>query len=292
MRDAPRAISVVIPMRDSARRLPEQLAALAGQTCDIPWELVIADNGSTDASREIAEDWLARDGRPGRVVDASGLGGPGHARNVGASRARGELLAFCDADDAVVPGWLQAMAKAARGGDVVAGRNEVEEINDPVVRAWYHGPPADGPRVAHGFLPFASGGNFAVWAHVFQSVGGFDEAVRFGGDIDFSWRAQLAGHELVFAPDAVLRRRYADTLWALARQHYRWGQANALLYRRYRGSGMPRPTAREAARAWGRILKSAPDAARSRADRGRLLRWVALHFGQAVGSVRNRVMFP
>lgn len=288
----PQRISVVIPVLDAAGTLGEQLDALAAQRCDVPWEVVVADNGSADGSGLTVESWLAAQGREGRVVDASDRRGSGHARNAGAASARGDLLAFCDADDVVAPGWLEAVAAAARRGDVVAGRLDVDKLNDPVVRSWYHGPPKDRPIAPHGFLPFASAGNVAVWSDVFERVGGFDECLRFGGDIDFSWRAQLAGHELVFAPDAVVKRRYPETLRVMARQHYRWGQANALLYRRFRGSGMPRAGAGQAARTWGRILRSAPLAPWSPTRRGRWLREAALRAGQAVGSVRYRAAFP
>jgi glycosyltransferase involved in cell wall biosynthesis len=292
VRAPPGRISVIVPMLNAAATLPEQLEALADQRCEVPWELVAADNGSTDESRRVVEEWLAADGRAGHVVEAAARRGPGHARNVGVAHSTGDLLVFTDADDLVAPGWIQAMAEAAQRGDVVAGRLEVDSVNDPVVRSWFHGPPSDAPITAHGFLPFASSGNCAVWRDVFERVGGFAEVVRFGGDIDFSWRAQLAGHELVFARGAVLRRRYPPTVGAVARQHYRWGQANALLYRRHRAAGMRRAGARDAARTWSAILAAAPLAPWSRTRRGRWVRIAALHFGQAVGSVRYRVVFP
>ena len=132
---APRRISVVIPARDAAGTIAEQLAALAGQEYVGDWEVIVADNGSTDQTRGIVEDWRAR--VPGlRVVDASARPGPSFARNRGAADATGDLLVFCDADDAVAPGWLAAVARAAVDFDVVTGPQDVGPLNATSVQAW------------------------------------------------------------------------------------------------------------------------------------------------------------
>src|SRR5207244_3518041 len=90
-------ISVIVPVYNAMPMLAEQLEALSKQTYRGPWELIIADNGSSDGSREIAEAWRSR--IPSlRVVDASARRGPATARNVGVEAATGGLLAFCDAD--------------------------------------------------------------------------------------------------------------------------------------------------------------------------------------------------
>ena len=126
-------ITVVVPVRDAMPWLPAQLEALAAQEGDLEWEVVVADNGSTDSSVEVAREWSARNPRF-RVVDASARLGPGAARNIGVDAARGTLLAFCDADDLVSPGWLAGMAAALERADVVAGVFDFCSLNgrDPV----------------------------------------------------------------------------------------------------------------------------------------------------------------
>ena len=100
-------ISVIIPVRNGMPVLEEQLRALQAQRCDEPWEVVIADNGSTDDSLAFARDWASC--HPNVVVvDASGLAGTSAARNAGVEVSHGEYLAFCDADDVVLAGWLHA----------------------------------------------------------------------------------------------------------------------------------------------------------------------------------------
>src|SRR5688500_9296124 len=97
--------SVVVPVRDGAATIGEQLAALAQQDFPGSWEVVVADNGSRDGTADVVRSF--RDRLPGlRLVDASARPGASHARNAGAAAATGEVLAFCDADDVVDPGWL------------------------------------------------------------------------------------------------------------------------------------------------------------------------------------------
>jgi cellulose synthase/poly-beta-1,6-N-acetylglucosamine synthase-like glycosyltransferase len=97
-------ISVIVPVLNGMPWLAEQLRALVGQECSEPWEVVVADNGSTDETKSVVQEWAARIDKI-RLVDASTVRGPGAARNAGARAARGELLAFCDADNVVQPGW-------------------------------------------------------------------------------------------------------------------------------------------------------------------------------------------
>jgi glycosyltransferase involved in cell wall biosynthesis len=282
---------VVIPVRNCAADLARQLECLEAQDYAGEWELVVADNGSTDGSAEVARSWLERTGR-GRRVPAAERRGPSHARNAGVAAARGDFIAFCDADDLAAPGWLRALTEAGSRSDLVAGRLEVEGVNDPLPRSWHQGPHPDRPFTAHSFLPFASGANCGVWADVFDTLGGFDERVLAGEDIDLSWRAQLAGLKLGFEPDAVVRRRYRFTLADLARQHYGYGKGNAQLFRRFRPAGMPRPGAGALLVEWGWIAAHLPAAARNPSVRGRVVRRTALRCGQLAGSVRERVLFP
>jgi GT2 family glycosyltransferase len=283
-------VSVVVPVWNAATTLDAQLDALASQTYDGPWELVLADNGSTDASLDRATFRLD-DFPSARVIDASSRRGPGHARNQGARAAVGDLLLFADADDVVSPTWISAMVPAAEDVALVAGRVEVEELNEADCRAWYPAPPTDQPLRGHDFLPFASGSNCAVWRHVFEKLGGFDENRLTGEDVDFSWRAQLAGYRLGYASQAVVHRRLKTELREAAVQHFRWGQGYAALFRDYRSKGMPRPRPHHVALAWGWIVLAWPLLAPFRAGRGRWVRTAAERAGQAHGSLSERVLF-
>src|SRR2546429_2289116 len=99
------SLSVVIPARDAADTLGEQLRALAQQTYRGEWEVIVVVNASIDGTRAIAERAAAV--LPLRVVDLM-TPGTNVARNAGAMAATGEFLLFVDADDVVAPQWLEA----------------------------------------------------------------------------------------------------------------------------------------------------------------------------------------
>lgn len=224
------AISVVIPVFDAARTIDVQLAALAAQRDLPPWEVIVADNGSNDDSVARAERW--RSVLPLTVVDASARRGPSAARNEGAARARGDVLLFCDADDAAEPGWVRAFAEAMPQADAAAGSRRYDLLNDREFG------PADWPAPIFSKEPLvglaaASSHNLAVRRAVFEAVGGFDEGLAAAEDIDLCWRIQLAGHAFVAVPEASMQIRRRVGLAAIGRQAYAYGRGDRLLAVKY-----------------------------------------------------------
>jgi glycosyltransferase involved in cell wall biosynthesis len=281
-------VSVVLPVRDVGTTIGEQLAALSVQDFTGRWEVVVADNGSRDATLDVVEAWCDR--LPGlRVVHAHRRRGVSHARNVGAAAARAELLAICDGDDVVTPRWLSAIVTASERYDLVAGRLDDDALNPPVVRAWRPSHPADGAPVIRGFLPYAVGANCAVWKRVVEDVGGWNEDYLSGNDVEFAWRVQLRGHQLGFAPDAVVRYRYRGDLWGWARQAYNGGRASARLVADFRPHGLPPVPLRRVGRNWLRLVVRAPRLLRP-GPRGWWVGEAAGALGRAVGSVERRVV--
>jgi glycosyltransferase involved in cell wall biosynthesis len=287
---SPELISVVVPLLNDAEHLPAQLEALASQDYTGRWEVVIADNGSTDGSEQLARRALGTV-PGGRLVRAHGVRSAGHARNVGATHANGDFLAFCDADDVVRSDWLTGMAAAAREGDIVAGEVAIGEINTPLTRSWHRRSPRARAIENFRFLVHASGTNTGVWTDVFEHLDGFDERFGPGEDIEFSWRAQLAGYRLVAARDAVVHERLRSRVGALAAQHYSYGKAGPHLYRRFRSAGMPPRRALRTARRFAWLACTGPALPFSARLRGRWTLNAALHAGRLVGSARNRVLY-
>jgi glycosyltransferase involved in cell wall biosynthesis len=277
-------ISVVLPVRNGLPWLDAQLDALAAQECDAPWEVVVADNGSTDATVAVADAWVTRCPRM-RVLDASAVAGPAAARNVGVRAARGDLLAFCDADDVVQPGWLQACVAALSGADVVAGTFDMASLN---------GDEDDEPSPAAtgqlGFLPAGLAANLAVRRSAFEAVGGFSEELFVGEDIDLCWRLQLDGYRFAVAPGAVVAKRERPGLGAHFRRARAYGRCGPVLYRRFRGRGARRDIA-GALKSWAWLVVSVPRLGRSDVRR-RWVRSAGVRLGRLVGSVRQHVVFP
>ena len=291
--DTPRKLSVVIPCLNAEATLGDQLDALAGQTWPGEWEVIVADNGSTDGSRALAERYQGR--IPGlRVVDASDRRGQAHARNVGSAAATGDALLFVDADDQVAPGWLEAMARALARHDFVACRYDNEALNPAWVQRTHLNPQKDGIiRYDYpAFLPHAGGGGLGVRRSAHEEVGGFDESMPALEDTDYCWRLQLAGHELAFAPEAVVRIRHRHDPGSIFRQGVSYGKHNVLIYKKYRGRGMPRLGWLPGALRWAKLLLKTPVMLLTREGRSRWLWQLGWRLGRLEGCWKYRVLAP
>ena len=293
-RRAPVALTVVVACLNGVDTLDRQLGALLGNPPTAPFEVVVADNGSTDGSRQLVADY-ARRFQAVRLVDASDRAGLAHARNVGAAAAKGDALGFCDQDDEVAPGWVDAMARALADHDVVAGRLEHDRLNQGWAIAVRGRPQTDGlvRWEIESAPPFAFGCTLGVRRAVHGSIGGFDETFTQGcEDVDYCWRLQAAGYPLVFEPSAVTHYRLRHSLRGLFRQARAYGESEAQLYRKHRALGLP-PIRRpwlKGLRLWGataRVLARA----RSRPGLALGLWLLGQRVGRAKGSAEHRVVF-
>lgn len=234
-------ISVVIPCFNAAETIGQQLDALANQSFQ-PWEVIVADNGSTDSSKEIISQY--QDRLPNlQVVDASGRKGASHARNVGAKLATGDYLAFCDADDVASVEWLEALATAFAQHDFLASRFDFKLLNGPEA---INGCQYDGlQNFRIPFLPFSGGCGIGIKRSLHEAVNGFDESILYLEDADYCLRVQLLGEPLTFVPEAVVYIRYTSSKAnptparkAAFDQGYNWGTGLVKVYGRYRSQGM------------------------------------------------------
>ncbi|WP_234029392.1 glycosyltransferase [Streptomyces sp. PsTaAH-124] len=282
----PELVSVVLPVRDGALTLPAQLDALGRQTYEGPWEVLVVDNGSADGTREVAR--AARAVLPAlRIVDARDRAGESHARNRGTAEARGDLIAFCDADDVAAEGWLAALAAAAPDAALIGGSLDTTLLSPA------HADEQPLPMTAQtDFLPFARGANCAAWKEVLDAVGGWDENYVGGGeDMDLSWRVRLSHHRLGYAPDARMHYRLRAELSSLARQKWNYGRSGARLYDAYRHAGFRRRDGATVLMNWSWLLLHSPDLARSPGLRRRWVRYGARLAGFLAGSVEQGVAY-
>jgi glycosyltransferase involved in cell wall biosynthesis len=231
-------LSVIIPCFNAAETILEQLDAFANQNWSEPWELIIADNGCTDGTINIVENY--KKNLPNlRVVDASKKKGPSHARNVGANAAKSEALAFCDADDVVEPGWVAAMGEALSRHDFVGGRNEYLKLNELWLVKNYGVENGDGVTFDHPYLPYKGSGNMGIKRSVHLAVDGFDETLVFHEDCDYCWKVQRTGVKLVEESNAIIQIRLRPDIKGVLRREHRWGIYEPLFYKRHRPFGLP-----------------------------------------------------
>lgn len=231
-------LSVIIPCYNAASTIAIQLEALANQKWSQPWEVIVADNGSTDNSVAIAE--LFKQKIPSlRIVDASAKKGAAYARNVGASVAYAEALAFCDADDEVAPFWVAAMGEALAEYDFVTGRSLYDKLNEPWVIA-NHGSSDGFCIIENPYLPFAISCNIGVKRAVHQAVGGFDETFAMIEDIDYSWCIQEQGIKIQQVSEAIVHYRLRKNFKMVCQRAWGVGVYEALLYKKHKNYGIPK----------------------------------------------------
>lgn len=189
--------SVVIPARNASETLGDTLAALAAQDAAGEFEVIVADDGSTDDTANIAGE-----GGPNVRLVQGDWGGPGPARNAGARAASGPVLAFTDADCVPAPEWLRLGLDAIQTADLVQGRVEPDPraALGPFDRSiWVHS--------ENGLYECA---NLFVRRELFESLGGFEDwlPVRLGKplaeDAWLGWRVRRTGASSRFQPGALV----------------------------------------------------------------------------------------
>jgi len=225
----PPMISVVVCSFNGARTIGECLHGISRLRYP-RYEVIVVDDGSTDATAEIA-------GRFAVTLIATTNGGLSSARNVGWQAARGEIVAYIDDDATPDADWLTYLALGYAAGDFggMGGPNIQPVDDDPIAHCVASAP--GGPihvltsdRVAE-HIP---GCNMSFRRDVLEHVGGFDTQFRIAGDdVDFCWRVQEAGYTIGFHAGAMVwhhRRNRVKVYW---KQQRNYGRAEAMLERKW-----------------------------------------------------------
>ena len=263
-------LSVIVPALDEARDIRAQLDAVLGQDCPVPFEVVVADGGSGDRTREIVEAVAAGDPRL-RLVGVPGSRSSAQAMNAAVAAASGRSLVFTHADDVLAPGCLAALHDALRRHPMAAARLDHHALN-PAWTVPFRGieQTADVPRWPGGPpWPFAYGNALAARREVHEAIGGWDETVGCAADMDFCFRAARdAGADLAFVPEAVVRYRHRRSLAGTLRQATAFAVSEMAVQERHRDTW---PEPQESLPASRIVLRNArrlliPDAARGRLD--------------------------
>ena len=183
MNNNPPFISVVIPAFNESRHIANTINSL--KNCEYSrksFEIIVVDNNSTDGTKEIADKFadhslILKDGNVGAV------------RNYGAKHARGEILAFLDADCIVSKDWLSNIAKLieARPTGAFGGTCTTFDETNWMERYWLLG---NGKKRQNALV----GATIGIKRSVFWQVNGFDERITSGEDTDLS--NKLKAHKI------------------------------------------------------------------------------------------------
>lgn len=209
-------VSVIVPVYNGADTLEGALASILAQGCT-DLEVIVVDDGSTDASAAVA----SRYGPPVRCLRRAN-GGPSAARNQGLDLARGRFVSFLDADDTWPAGRLRHHL------DLFARHPETDIV---IGATWtYSAPGADGralpllpaPLIQHQL------GSATYRRKIFDRVGSLDETLRYGEDLDWFRRALAAGAALRLTGEVALEYRMRPGSLSDGRSDHRHGFLAAL----------------------------------------------------------------
>ena len=231
--------SIIVPVYNRPDEVDELLESLCSQTLQ-DFEAIIVEDGSQKPCKDVCDKYAD-------ILDLHYYNkensGPGQSRNYGVERAQGEYVIVLDSDVVLPEGFLTAV------------ENELQE--KPAV-AW------GGPDAAHpSFTPiqkaisysmtsfFTTGGirggkakldkfyprsfNMGIRKDVYQELGGFSK-MRFGEDIDFSYRIVEAGHKPRLFPEAWVWHKRRTDFHKFFRQVYNSGIARINLEKRHPGT--------------------------------------------------------
>ena len=225
-------LSIVIPVLDRAEELGRCLASIG--RIDYPQaklQVIVVDDGSRDGSAAVARSF-------GAVVVSSGgvRRGPAAARNVGASLASGEILAFIDSDCTASTAWLTELVPAFRDQKTAAVGGMVEGMCSASTVDRYEAVMSSlslGSRERFGnsgddtfYLPSC---NLLVRRAVFLSVGGFEGSMHVGEDVDLTWRLRDAGWTIAYLPAGNILHEHRSTLRSFMSRRFDYGTSEGML---------------------------------------------------------------
>lgn len=225
-------VSIVIPVKDRAEDLRNCLNSLAA--LDYPAvlrEIIVVDDGSSDATPEVAVELGARLVKSGSIG-----GGPAAARNRGADVARGGILAFIDSDCTASPQWLRELLPVFADSQVAAVGGWVDGMHSAAPLDRYEAVMSSlnlGRRAMTGgaggdtfYLPSC---NLLLRREAFASAGGFRAELQVGEDVDLTWRLRDAGRSIVYLPKGSVCHAHRSRLWPFMKRRFDYGTSEGLL---------------------------------------------------------------
>lgn len=215
--------SVVVIVKDDAR-VGDLLSELARQLHESDEVIVVdASHGRLDAIRHAHPNvrWI-----PFTQPTDVKITIP-HQRNVGVRTAVGRVVVFIDADCRPLAGWLDGLIEPITAGRerICAGGVQSRGARTIHDRQWREAAQVD-------YLEEAPTQNIAIERAVFNVVGEFDEGLRFGSDVDFTWRARSKGVAIRSVSAAVIEHDWGTRRHQL-RRAFLYGEARARLYKKH-----------------------------------------------------------
>ena len=218
--------SVIIPVYNDPVGIRNTLQSLTNQTYSTSaYEIIVIDNGSTDGTRTVIQEFSNEFCYISLVIEAE-LQGSYAARNTGIQASSGEILVFIDADMTVDDNWLSKLNSKMEQNDIYYLACNVEQYipdGKETRIALYDrvtGFPVERYVKDQQYSPTCC---LCVRHSIFDKIGFFDPRLRSGGDLEFGNRAAAVGINLHFAPEITVYHPTRTTLRSLLSKELRVG---------------------------------------------------------------------
>jgi glycosyltransferase involved in cell wall biosynthesis len=230
----PRA-AVIIPVYNDAMGIETVLTALLNQSYPAKsYTIVVADNGSTDLTLRIVQQFQERFPNLIRLVEETTIQSSYAARNVGIRSAQGEIMAFTDADCMPQPTWIAAGVEALLERSAVTGGGRITfsyQGNRPNIYEYFDSARKLDQKSYVEQSGFAATANFFVRKEIFERYGPFRWDLVSGGDYEFGRRLTQAGEKMIYISDAVVQHPARPTLQAILKKSIRVARGQKQLER-------------------------------------------------------------
>lgn len=200
-------VTIVIPAYNEELSISECLKSLKNQDYSGPYEIVVIDNASSDATASIAKHFSAK-------VTYEGKRGYNFAIKRGFDEAEGEIIACTDADSIVPRNWLSKLVKHFEDPGVVGCGGVFRFADGPL---WLRLVGEFGRCNYH-----IAGANMAVRRSAYQHIGGFSPDVNQGADVDLDRRLRKIGTVIIDRKivTATSSRRFQAAFWETLFRYY------------------------------------------------------------------------
>lgn len=210
-------VSVIVPCYNSETTLSECLDSLTNQSYDHIDEIVVVDNGSTDNSKSIADQF------PVSIYEYTEMQGSYAARNFGIEKVDSQLIAFTDADCVPSHDWIAQLVLCYQSlsSDLIGGSINFQFSNKSAFELHDASTSMNNKRLVEQRSASVTA-NLLVCASVFEDIGLFPADLKSGGDVKWTRSAVTGGYEIAYCENATITHPTRNSI-ELFRKYYRLG---------------------------------------------------------------------
>jgi len=223
-------ISVLIPVYNGEKTIGKCIESLQKQTKK-PDEIIVVDDGSTDKTKDIVEK------HKGVKLLKQDHKGPAAARNLGARKAKGDVLLFTDADCVADKKWVSEMTKPFRNKEIIGVQGRYKTFQNGVIPKFVQLEIEDryDRMKKREHIDFIGSYSAAYRKDAFLEAGGFNESFSMasGEDPELSFKLSRSGHKMLFRDSAIVYHEHVNSLGAYLKQKFWRAYWRVLLYRRH-----------------------------------------------------------